>query len=66
MNFWKPLEEKTTMAANAWILHVKKFQKKHPEKSWKESLKLARKTYKKAKKAPPRSSKAKAPPAKDE
>lgn len=35
---------------NKWLEHVKQFRKKHPNKSYKECLKMAKKTYKKSKK----------------
>ena len=32
---------------NPWLQHVKAYQAKHPNKSYKECLKLAKATYKK-------------------
>lgn len=35
---------------NPWLQHVAEFRRKHPDKSYKECLRLASKTYKKQKK----------------
>ena len=41
----KPVSEKKT---NDWLSHVKQYREEHPDVTYKECLKLAKETYKKA------------------
>jgi hypothetical protein len=41
------MKKKLPKQLNKWNLHLKKVRKKHPNKTLKECMKIAKKTYKK-------------------